>query len=81
MIVRRRILVAIALLVLAVGCWTQPSPSFPNLLRAADGTPILLEDVEAIVTDVQLTADEKRQQLRDLGIEDEELIIALLGAS
>jgi len=80
MIIRRRILVLAALLGLAWGCGTQRT-SFPNQLHAADGTPIRFEDLQAIVTDNQLTDDEKRQQMRDLGIEDEQLIDALLGTS
>lgn len=51
--------------------------TFPNQLRDADGRPILLDDVQAIVDD-DLADDEKREQLHDLGIEDEELIDALL---
>ena len=78
MILRRRMLVLAALLGLASGCGAQPA-SFPNQLRAADGTPVRLEDVQAIVTDDQLTDDEKRQRMRDLGLEDEQLIDALLG--
>ncbi len=52
--------------------------TFPNQLRDASGNAILLDDVEAIVNDAELTEDEKREQLRELGIEDEELIDALL---
>ena len=52
--------------------------TFPNQLRDADGNTILLDDVEAIVGDDDLTESEKREELRGLGIEDEELIDVLL---
>ncbi len=51
---------------------------FPQQLVNSDGQPILLDDVRDIVEDDGLSDDEKRGQIRDLGIEDEELIDALL---
>jgi hypothetical protein len=60
------------------GCGSGATTTFPNQLLDADGQPIVLDDVETIVNDTDLTDDEKRQQLRELGIEDEELIDALL---
>jgi len=44
----------------------------------AGGETIVAEDVNAIVADPNLSDDEKRAALRDLGIEDEKLIDALL---
>ena len=63
---------------LCAGCGTTVSTDFPNRLIGADGQTIVLEDVEVIVEDGGLSDDEKRAQLRDLGIEDEVLIEALL---
>jgi len=72
--VLRSMLVALA--VSLIGCRSTVT-AFPNQLRDSAGHPILLDDIEAIVAG-EATEDEKRQQLRDLGIEDEELIDALL---
>jgi hypothetical protein len=60
------------------GCGTTIATDLPNRLYGADGQPIVLEEIEAIVRDPDLGDDEKRAQLRDLGLEDEELITALL---
>ena len=65
---------------LVVSCGVQPTPSFPNALTDSSGRVILLDEVEAIVNDPNpnLDDDDRRQSLRDLGIEDEKLIDALL---
>jgi len=60
------------------GCGTQVT-TFPAQIRAADGTPIYLEDVRAIVDDASLSVEQQRQALRDLGMEDEGLITAIVG--
>jgi predicted small lipoprotein YifL len=60
------------------GCGSGAPTTFPHQLVAADGRPIVLDEVETIVNDTALSEDEKREQLRELGIEDEELIDALL---
>lgn len=60
------------------GCGSVAPTTFPNQLVGADGQPIVLDDIETIVNDTALTEDEKRVQLRELGIEDEQLIDALL---
>jgi len=67
-------------LVLSVvaGCGSGAPATFPHQLLAADGHAILLDDVKVIVNNNDLTDDDKRAQLRELGIEDEELIDALL---
>ena len=72
-----RILRAVLLVGLA-GCGSLAPTMFPNQLVGADGRPIVLDDVETIVNDTGLSDDQKREQLRELGIEDEELIDALL---
>ena len=59
-------------------CGNSISTEFPNRVVGADGQHPVLEDVEAIVRNPDLAEDQKRSQLRDLGLEDEELIEALL---
>ena len=63
---------------LAAGCGSGAPATFPHQLLAADGHAILLDDVKAIVNNDDLTDDDKRAQLRALGIDDEKLIDALL---
>jgi hypothetical protein len=63
---------------LGCGCGAGVSADFANRLIGADGELIAAEEVDAIVADPNLTDDEKRDALRDLGVEDEELINALL---
>jgi len=60
------------------GCGNGAPTTFPSQLLNAVGQPILLGDIETIVNNNDLTEDQKRDQLHDLGIEDEELIDALL---
>ncbi len=74
--VRRTLFVALAGLCFAACRATVTT--FPNQLRDPLGNAILLDDIEEIVADDDLTSDGKREQLRELGIEDEELIDALL---
>ena len=62
----------------AAGCGSGAPATFTNQLLAADGHAILLDDVKAIVNNNDLTDDDKRAQLRDLGLNDEKLIDALL---
>jgi hypothetical protein len=61
------------------GCGFSLSETvYPNRLIGAEGQLFTVEELEDIATDDDLTDDEKRQAFRDLGIEDEELIDALL---
>ena len=62
----------------AWGCGAAITTEFPNRLIGADGQEIILEDVTAIINEPDLTDDQRRSQLRELGIEDEALIEALL---
>ncbi len=62
---------------LVAGC-RSGAVEYANRLIGADGQLFSVEDLEAIANDGDLTDDEKRQAFRDLGIEDEELIDALL---
>lgn len=62
---------------LAAGC-RSGVVEYANRLIGAQEQLFSVEDLEAIANDADLTDDEKRQAFRDLGIEDEELIGALL---
>lgn len=75
-----RILVACCCAVVWIsgGCGFSVSTDFAGRLMGAGGETIVAEDVNAIVADPNLSDDEKRAALRDLGIEDEKLIDALL---
>jgi hypothetical protein len=64
--------------IVANGCGASVSADFANRLVGAGGELVVSEDVDLIVDDPNLSAEEKRTALRDLGIEDEELIDALL---
>lgn len=77
-----RFLFCLALLVTShlIGCGTVSNTNYPSALTAPDGNPILFDDVSRIITDEDLSEDEKRDALRELGIEDERLIDALLEA-
>ena len=60
------------------GCGSAIVPDFPHQIIGTDGSPITLIEVEVIVNDPDLNDDEKRDALRELGVEDEKLIDALL---
>lgn len=67
------------LLLTIAGCGTLVvDTDYPNRLVDAAGRTIFLDDVEAIVNNPELTDDQRREQLRALGLQDEELIDALL---
>ncbi len=72
------VFVAVALCgVLPTGCRSGVT-DFPNRLVGAGGQLFTVQDLEAIAADTTLTETQKRQAFRDLGIEDEKLISALL---
>lgn len=72
-------IIAATLVLLAnAECGTVVTTGYPDRLLGADGQIIVLEDVGEIVDNANLDDDEKREELRDLGIEDEKLIEALL---
>lgn len=56
------------------GVLTQQRSIFPEQPVAADGTHPTRDDIDAIVQDPDMTDEERRQALRDIGIEDEHLI-------
>ncbi len=66
-------------LLAVLGCGSPPALDFPNRLIGADGQEIVLEDVLEVTNNSDLSEEEMREQLRALGIEDEELIDALVG--
>lgn len=70
---------ALAACAIPAGCGAAGPSDFANRLVDGDGQTILLDDLEDIANDEDLSEDEKRQAFRDIGIEDEELIEALLG--
>lgn len=70
----------IILLALVCGCGATVQSNFPNALTDPEGQPILFDDVNTILSNTGLTDDEKKDALRDLGIEDEDLIQALVDA-
>lgn len=63
-----------------VGCglFTVRPTEFPSPETGDDGETFLLDDLRAIAADPDLTEEQKRQAMRDLGVQDEELIDALL---
>ena len=65
------IILTVFLATMIVGCGTSPVAEYPNRLYGADGQEFYLDDIEEIVDDAILTEDEKREELRALGIEDE----------
>ncbi len=69
---------ALAFCVALTSCGVTPQTDFPNRLIGEDGQLFVLEDLEEIANDSRLSEDQKRAAFRDLGIEDEELIDALL---
>lgn len=64
--------------VLLGSCGTSLTTGFANQLIGADGQPLILDDLTQIANDPSLSVEQKRQAFRDLGVEDEELIDALL---
>ncbi len=71
------ILSAVALLT-SGGCGTAILRNYSNRIIGADGQVITLNQIQRIVDDPNLDDDGRRQQIRDLGVEDEKLIEALL---
>lgn len=63
------------------GILTYQRTEFPDQLVGANGEDILLDDLNDILNDPNLDAEGKRQALRDLGIEDEDLLDAILAGT
>ncbi|MCB9849787.1 MAG: hypothetical protein H6817_03700 [Phycisphaerales bacterium] len=68
----------LALLPTGCGVFTARNPDFDNAETGENGQIYVLDDLEAIAADDTLSEDEKRAAYHDLGIEDEDLIDALL---
>lgn len=60
------------------GVFTARNLDFETAETGEDGQVYVLDDLRDIAQDTDLTEDEKRQAFNDLGIEDEDLITALL---
>lgn len=67
-------------LLLCTGCGLLSfrNPEFDNAETGEDGQMFVLDDLEAIAADPDLTEEEKRDAFADMGIEDQDLIDALL---
>lgn len=72
------VVVSFTVALLASGCEALNPATFPNQVIGADGVGLSLEDIEAIVQDSTLSDEERRAGLRELGLQDEALIEALL---
>ncbi len=79
----RRITIAALLMTmtLGTGCGLLSfrNPAFDNAETGDDGQTFTLDDLEAIADNPDLTDEEKRDAFADLGVEDQDLIDALLG--
>ena len=69
---------AIMVLPTLSACGNLLVPPLPNAVVNAGGQRITLDQITDIVNDNALGDDDKRQALRDLGIEDEDVIDILL---
>ena len=80
--VRVLFILVFTLLFASAGCevLTYERTDFPDAVVGADGQEIVLDNVREILDDDSLDTDARRQALRDLGIEDEDLIDALLAS-
>ena len=76
----RRLVVVPALLAAVGGCGALSTARtlFPAHVIDAAGSPLFLEDLRAIVDDADLLDDEKADALRKLGLENEEIIDAIV---
>ncbi len=76
---RKTIAACLAGVSVALGsCGTSLTADFATQVVGVDGKPLLLDDLAQIANDASLSVEEKRQAFRDLGVEDEKLIDALL---
>jgi hypothetical protein len=76
--VRMAAMLLIAGTLLGCGSSIMNPLSLPNRLYGKDGQVLYLDDLEDIANDPALTDEEKKQAFRELGIEDERLVEALL---
>jgi hypothetical protein len=74
----RLVIAALALAALCgCGLLTLERENFPATAIGAEGQRFFYDDIQEIQTDTTLSAEQRRQALRDLGIEDEDLLDAL----
>lgn len=75
-----RSLVCLGACVALAGCGVLAArqTEFANQAETSDGRKLFVEDIEDIVHNELLTPEEQDYALRDLGIEDEDLLAALL---
>lgn len=80
MVRRKPALLLVALLAAFAGCDSAIFQEYalPDRLVGSDGQVFTVEDLQAIADDSGLSTEAKRQAFRDLGIEDPDLIEALL---
>jgi len=71
-----RLIGAMLMIALAAGLYGCAPPY--QFVLEDDGQQIRLATIDQIVSDQSLTEDRKREELRELGIEDEELIDLLI---
>ncbi|UCF33245.1 MAG: hypothetical protein JSV78_13020 [Phycisphaerales bacterium] len=76
--VRIAAILCIAGTLLGCGSSIMNPLSLPNRLYGKDGQVFYLDDLEDIANDPTLTEEQKKQAFRDLGIQDERLVEALL---
>ncbi len=74
------VFIRLAPLVILCGCGALAvqRTTFPNAVTNDQDVGFFVEDIEAIVDDLTLTEADRRQALQDLGIQDDDLITALL---
>jgi hypothetical protein len=60
------------------GVLTARRTEFANQTATADGRELYVEDIEEIIDNDVLSAEDQAEALRELGIEDEDLIAALV---
>jgi hypothetical protein len=81
----RRIFLSMATVVIAMipalagcGILTTFRTGFPNPITNADGVAISIEDLQAITQDTSMLPEDMANALRDLGLQNQELIDAIV---
>ena len=72
------LLVASIAVIGGCGVLTARQTDFPNAETGVDGQVLILDELRDIVNDPDLDDVQKRQALRDMGIEDVDLIEVIL---
>jgi len=76
-------LAGVAMLSCVAGCGTDSAifRSERYRERGEDGQRLVLDDLVAVLSDAELTDDQKRERLRGMGLRDEDVIQALISAN